>query len=215
MKKIILESIKKFIFNYTGFGAPNYSYNLEPIQLSEIILSIEKTKELKGSICEIGVARGMTSRFICEHLKSQNYDEEFYCIDTFTSFEKDDINFEIENRKKNEKELKGFDYNNFDQWKKNFKKFDFVKPVKADIKKFDFKSISPIKLVILDVDLYKPTIIALNNLKKNMVSGGIVIVDDIKNNHVWDGAYQAFNEFVNSNSYNYKIVGNKCGIINF
>ena len=48
-----------------------------------------------------------------------------------------------------------------------------------------------------------------------MVSGGIIIVDDIKNNHAWDGAYQAFNEFVNSNSYNYRIIGTKCGIINF
>ena len=73
MKKIILEIIKKFIFNHTRFGAPSYSYNLEPIQLSEIILSIEKIKDLKGSICEIGVARGMTSRFICEHLEIQNY----------------------------------------------------------------------------------------------------------------------------------------------
>ena len=85
MKKIILENIKKFIFNYTRFGAPSYSYNLEPIQLSEIILSIEKTKELSGSICEIGVARGMTTRFICEHLKLLNYKEKFFCIDTFSS----------------------------------------------------------------------------------------------------------------------------------
>ena len=72
MKKIIIETIKKFIFNNTPFGAPSYSYNLEPIQLSEIIVSIEKIKNIKGSICEIGVARGMTSRFICEHLKNQN-----------------------------------------------------------------------------------------------------------------------------------------------
>ena len=49
---------------------------------------------------------------------------------------------------------------------KNFENFNFVKPIKADIKKFDFELISPLKLVILDVDLYKPTIIALNNLKK-------------------------------------------------
>ena len=215
MKKIILENIKKFIFNYTRFGAPKYSYNLEPIQLSEIILSIEKTKELSGSICEIGVARGMTTRFICEHLKLLNYNEKFFCIDTFSSFEKEDIDFEIQNRRKSTEELRGFSYNNFERWKKNFENFNFVKPIKADIKKFDFELISPLKLVILDVDLYKPTIIALNNLKKNMVSGGIIIVDDIKNNHAWDGAYQAFNEFVNSNSYNYRIIGTKCGIINF
>ena len=215
MKKIIIETIKKFIFNNTPFGAPSYSYNLEPIQLSEIIFSIEKIKDLKGSICEIGVARGMTSRFICEHLEIQNYEEKLYCIDTFTSFEKEDIEFEIKNRKKNKKDLMGFSYNNFKKWKKNFAKFDFVKPIKTDVKKFDFKSISPIKLVILDVDLYKPTLVALNNLKECMVPGGIIMVDDVKDNNMWDGAYQAFNEFVKSNSYKYRIVGNKCGIINF
>ena len=118
MKKIILENIKKFIFNYTRFGAPSYSYNLEPIQLSEIILSIEKTKELSGSICEIGVARGMTTRFICEHLKLLNYNEKFFCIDTFSSFEKEDIDFEIQNRQKSMEELRGFSYNNFERWKK-------------------------------------------------------------------------------------------------
>ena len=215
MKKLFTESIKKFIFNFTPFGAPAYSYNLEPIQLSEIIVSIEKIKNIKGSICEIGVARGMTSRFICEHLKNQNYKEKFYCIDTFVSFEKEDIDFEIQNRKKNKKELVGFSYNNFERWKKNFINFDFVQPIKADIKKFDFNSISPVKLVILDVDLYKPTLIALNNLKKNMVAGGIIIVDDVKNNNSWDGAHQAFYEFVKSNSYTYKVIGNKCGVIHF
>ena len=48
-----------------------------------------------------------------------------------------------------------------------------------------------------------------------MVPGGIIMVDDVKDNNMWDGAYQAFNEFVKSNSYKYRIVGNKCGIINF
>ena len=115
MKKLLIENIKKFIFNYTPFGAPVYSYNLEPIQLSEIIVSIEKIKNIKGSICEIGVARGMTSRFICEHLKIQNYKETFYCIDTFASFEKEDIDFEIQNRKKDKKEIVGFSYNNFEE----------------------------------------------------------------------------------------------------
>ena len=54
---------------------------------------------------------------------------------------------------------------------KKFENFNFVKPIKADIKKFDFELISPLKLVILDVDLYKPTIIALNNLKKIWFQG--------------------------------------------
>ena len=97
-KKIVKEKIKKFLFKFTQIGAPNYSYNLEPIQLAEIINSLEKVKSLDGSICEIGVARGMTTRFICEYLSSINFRSEYYCIDTFNSFDKKDIQFEVEKR---------------------------------------------------------------------------------------------------------------------
>ena len=46
-----------------------------------------------------------------------------------------------------------------------------------------------------------------------MVSGGIIIVDDIKNNHAWDGAYQAFNEckfkLLQLQNYWHKVWNNK------
>ena len=82
----------------------------------------------------------------------------------------------------------------------NFRNFTFLKPIKADVKKFDFSKIKPIKFVLLDVDLYLPTINALENLRINMCSGGILIVDDVSKNNSWDGADQAFHEFVNKYS---------------
>ena len=215
LKKIIKERIKKFFFKFTQIGAPNYSYNLEPIQLAEIINSLEKVKSLDGSICEIGVARGMTTRFICEYLSSINFRSEYYCIDTFSSFDKKDIQFEVEKRNKNRSELIGFSYNDYEVWKKNFKKFNFIKVIKKDVKNFNFKNIQPMKFVLLDVDLYLPTLSALNSIKDNMTKGGILLVDDVSKNNSWDGANQAFQEFVKTYSLKFKLVGKKCGIIEF
>ena len=46
-----------------------------------------------------------------------------------------------------------------------------------------------------------------------MTKGGIIIVDDVSENNSWDGAGQAFNEFVKENSLKFRLVGKKCGII--
>jgi len=215
LKKIIKENLKKILFKYTTLGAPKYSYNLEPLQLTEVINSLEKVKNIKGNICEIGVARGMTTRFICEYLKEIDNKPEFYCIDTFQSFVKEDVEYEIEYRKKTRSELVGFSYNDLESWKKNFKEFNFVKAIQKDIKNFDFNEIRPLKFVLLDVDLYLPTLTALKKLKNNMTPGGILMVDDVSQDNSWDGANQAFNEFVKQHSLKFRLIGKKCGIIEF
>ena len=88
---------------------------------------------------------------------------------------------------------------------------DFV----IEIKNFNFKEIKPIKFVLLDVDLYLPTLSSLNNLKNNMTKGSILMVDDVCKDNSWDGADQAFHEFVKQHSLKFKIIGKKCGIIEF
>ena len=213
------ELIKKIIFRHTNFGKPNYNYNLEPIQLSKIIESIEYVlsdkENIDSCLLEIGVARGMTSRFIVEHLKSSNYNNNFYCIDTFSSFTEEDLNYEINVRGKLKNELLGFSYNDFEKWKNNFYEFKMVKPIKADINKYDFTSIEKISFCFLDVDLYKPTINALNNILPCMSNKSIIMVDDVVEEGSWDGSGLAFKEFVNKHSLDYELVGNKCGLISF
>ena len=213
--KILKENIKKILFKFSNLGSPRYSYNLDPSQLAEIVNSLNKVDELDGNICEIGVARGMTTRFICEHLKDLKIKPKYYCIDTFSSFVKEDIDHEIKQRNNSKSELIGFSYNNYDKWKKNFLNFPEVLPIQADIKNFDFNKIAPIKFAILDVDLYLPTLSSLERIKNHMSKGGILMVDDIKKNNSWDGASQAFYEIVKKYSLNYRLVGKKCGIIQF
>ena len=43
--------------------------------------------------------------------------------------------------------------------------------------------------------------------------GGIIIVDDVGENNIWDGAYQAYVEFCEELNISPEIVGNKSGII--
>ena len=50
--KLFKEKIKKLLFKFTSLGAPTYSYNLDPLQLSEIINS-RKGKKINGNICEV------------------------------------------------------------------------------------------------------------------------------------------------------------------
>ena len=129
-------------------------------------------------------------------------------MDTFSSFTKKDVEYEIKERKKKKSELIGFSYNDFEKWKNNFRNYDFVEAIQADVKQFDFEKIKPIKFAILDVDLYLPTLSALKKLKN-------VMCKDISKNNSWDGANQAFYEFVESHSLSYKILGKKCGVIEF
>ena len=48
-----------------------------------------------------------------------------------------------------------------------------------------------------------------------MCSGGKLIVDDVSKDNSWDGADQAFHEFVKKYSLKFKLIGKKCGIIEF
>ena len=214
MTNILTEHIKKFIFRHTNFAKPKYKYNVEPVQLSELIKSIDALSSVKkNTIVEIGVARGMTTRFLAEHISLQNYNVDYYCIDTFSSFTDKDINHEIEKRNKNKEDLLGFTYNDYSKWKKNFQEYKFIKPIKCDCSTFDFSSIAPINLCFLDVDLYLPTIKTLNNIWNFMAKDSVIFVDDVMDNNEWDGAFQAFMEFVNDKKLNYYLIGNKCGVI--
>lgn len=77
----------------------------------------------------------------------------------------------------------------------------------------NYDNLAPFKLILLDVDLYLPTKKTLPKIYDLLVDGGIVVVDDVQDNMNYDGAYQAYMEFVTERHMNPDIVGNKCGIM--
>ena len=111
-------------------------------------------------------------------------------------------------------ELSGFAYNDFEVWKRNFSKFEFINAIQCDAGKFDFQKIEGgVDFVFLDVDLYQPTINSLRNMKNYLNKGAILLVDDVADNNRWDGAFEAFFEFVKEEDVKYELIGNKCGKI--
>jgi predicted O-methyltransferase YrrM len=193
---------------------PSYRFNVEPIQLATLVCEIDRLKNTIGAIVEIGVARGLTTRFICEHLiKTRCTNQKLYAIDTFQSFIKSDVDYEVAHRNKNKGDLKGVVDNDFEIWKKNFRGFPFVKAIQSDCAAFDYSTIAPIKLAFLDVDLYLPIKRVLPRIYEHLCEGGIILVDDVQNNHIYDGAYQSYMEFCEDLNISPTVIGNKCGII--
>jgi len=212
--KFVVELVKRLVFNYTPFGSANYPYNLDPIQLATIVNELVRLQDKTGAVVEIGVARGMTTRFIAEHLTSIGATNQIiYAIDTFNSFVKEDLEYEVNHRGKPLDDLTWFNYITYDKWCKNFSQFEFIKPIKTDCTKFDYKAIGPIKLALLDVDLYLPTKRTLPMLYDQLIDEGVIIVDDIISTPNYDGASQAYLEFCEQRELEPMFVGRKCATL--
>jgi Macrocin-O-methyltransferase (TylF) len=213
-KKRFKEFAKRLAFRYTNLGAPAYPYNLEPIQLATLVFELDRLQDVRGTIVEVGVARGMTTRFLCEHLvKSKATQDRFAVVDTFSSFKPDHLQYEVTQRGKSRNDMEAFGFNDFEVWKNNFAEFPFVIAYQADCAEFDYSQIAPIKLALLDVDLYLPTKAALGKIYNELAPGGVILVDDVATNSTWDGAYQAYHEFCAENSLTPRRIGNKCGAV--
>ena len=212
--KPIVEFSKKMVFRYTPFGKPHYPYPcIEPIELSTLVLEIERLRGRPGVICEIGVARGMTTRFLAEHIRASGTGDRILAIDTFDSFVDSDVAYEVEHRGKSRSAISGFAYNDFQVWKDNFREFPFVEAIQADCSKLDYQAIGPVKIALLDVDLYLPIKNTLPRLYDALVEGGVILVDDVKSDQTYDGAFQAYKEFCEARGMALQIIGNKGGVI--
>ena len=207
--------LKALAFRYTSIAVPRYEFGLEPIQLANLVLEMDRLKEVRGTIVEIGVARGMTTRFICEHIvRSGCTDQRLCAIDTFSSFLSSDVEYEVKRRGKKKSDFDDcFAYNDFAKWKKNFPDFPFVEAIQGDCSTFDYSAIAPIKLAVLDVDLYLPTKRSLPAIYEHLCEEGAIIVDDVKDAGRWDGAYSAYMEFCRDLAIVPSIIGNRGGVI--
>jgi predicted O-methyltransferase YrrM len=205
------EFAKRAAFS-VGIGAPRYPYNIEPVQLATLVNEIDRLAGVEGSILEIGVSRGMTTRFLAEHLRGRGNGQRIHAIDTFNSFTSDDLDYEVKHRGKRRKDIRGFEYITFDRWRRNFEGLPVI-PVQADAAKFDYASLAPIKLAFLDIDLYLPTRAALPRVYEHLVPGGAILIDDCRAGMPWDGALQAYTEFCATLGVSPQIVGSKCGAL--
>ncbi len=88
-----------------------------------------------------------------------------------------------------------------------------VTAIQADVNQLDFAGINDISFCLVDVDLYRPVMSALEKVYERAASGAIIVVDDCQQNNVFDGAYEAYMEFVASKGLEPDLVLDKFGVI--
>ena len=223
MQVRILEFLKKYIgyrlvsrFPYVrDYVLPSHRFGIDPIQLACLVRLIENTRTEGGLVCEIGVGVGHTSVFLLEHLRSTGNPAEVILVDTFDGFTEGSIEYEVRNRDKNRSEIDVFKYGSAKLFEANIRRlgYDRFTVIAEDCQVVDGEALGPIAVALLDVDLYVPTKRTLERIWPNIVSGGGCLVDDCREGGPWDGAYQAYSEFVDEHQLPFLPVGRKGGLL--
>lgn len=194
---------------------PTYKYKVSPGELAFICDGIDRTKPVGGCVLEIGVAKGDTSAFILEHMRSTGDDRPVYLIDTFSGFTGDSVDHETTARSKAHPQFDGFRYTDPHILRKALQRCGYANfnIIQNDAAKIDYTVLGPISVVLLDIDLYKPTKEALNRIWPLLTSPGFICIDDCYPDTQWDGALQAYEEFISENKLSKMIVGGEGGTI--
>lgn len=192
---------------------PRYEYNVEPAELAFLINVIDRTRHLDGKIAEIGVARGMTTVFLNEHLTSIGDPRPYLCVDTFSGFTDGDVAYEVSRRGKRASVYNGFTYLDREVFARDLAPYERVVVMQQDCNLLTAADLGPVSVALLDVDLYQPTLHALGVLFEVLQPGGIILVDDVKPGSIYDGAHAAYEEFCRLRGLSQHIVGTKGGAL--
>lgn len=210
-KEVLFNSpLRRFVF-------PRYVYEFTPAQLCYLCQCLEQTRNLEGAVLEVGCANGATTTFLNKYMDAQGIEKPYHAVDTFAGFVTDDVAFEVANRRKTKTMYAGrFEANKkkwFDATMRQHR-ITRVRSVLADVNTFDLTSLGRVSFVLLDVDLYRPIKKALQELYASLVPGGIIVVDDCDPaNFHWDGAHEAYNEFMESLARLPEIIHRKLGVV--
>jgi SAM-dependent methyltransferase len=208
----------------SGAEQSPYSFMFSSRQLKFLLDSLDETKSIDGCVLEVGCAHGATTIFLYEYLRDSGVSKPYYCIDTFSGFTDSDIEYENRNRGKQYNYTSAFKNNSVERFKRNLRqrKIDDVHVIQADINRFDITTIPPISFCLLDVDLYQPVLAGLEKILPHVNAGGTIVIDDcwVDDEHfyksipdMYDGALEAYREFVSKNQLPVTLVEKKLGVI--
>jgi O-methyltransferase len=191
-----------------------YDYMFTPAQLAFLCEQITNVADIPGSILEVGCESGKTTVFLNRHIDALGVAVNYYAIDTFSGFTKDDLESE---------HAHGRDYWYFPLFRGNSKaRFDRtmrrngvkrVTSFQADATTFDYAKNSPFRMALVDLDLYRPVLLTLNAIHDLVSPGGIIVIDDCDQGGVWEGAYEALMEFTKAKGMEPVITHGKLGVI--
>lgn len=204
---------------YVGIKFPvttRYPFNFSVEQLLLLCSFLRETDDVTGNIVEVGCERGSTTLFLCNYLASLKSSKKYFSVDTFEGFVDTDIKYEVAYRSKEAWMYSAFRVNSVRWFTHSMKMAGEVRvqAICSDVNSYDFTLCGPFSFILLDVDLYKPIREKLPELYSLLSPGGIMVVDDCNpRSYWWDGAYQAYDEFVKDNDLDSEIVLEKIGII--
>jgi hypothetical protein len=190
-------------------------YNFQPAQLAFLCECIDRTRHIDFPIVEIGCFQGRTTVFLNMHMNAKHIEKPYIGIDTFSGFTEADIRHETESRGKHASRFTGFRSNRkewFD-WTMEINEIARVRAIAADVNEFDFRNFRGISFALIDVDLYRPMKRSLEEVYDLLPSGGIIVADDCAQGQIFDGANQAYHEFVASVGLTPRVVLDKLGVI--
>jgi len=206
-------SLKTGIYNRLFFDV--YPYMYEPKQLILLTEYVKAVRNVPGCFVEAGCAFGATTVFLNKFMTGEGIERDYYAIDTFSGFVDEHVEHEIKNRGKPEDLAEYFTENKkawFDR-SMSLRGIKRVKSIQSDVTRFEFSAIAPIAFCLLDVDIYKPMKDVLPKIYGAMSPGGIIVIDDCQAPHLWDGALQAYEEFIQEKGLPKEIIAEKLGIL--
>jgi len=198
-----------------------------PKQLCFLAECIKATKNIDGSIVEIGCAHGLTTVFLYEYMIESDFKKDYVCIDTFAGFTDSDIRIEQDDRGNRQGWITKLFKDNDPEWfleSLRQRNITDICVIKSDISALDPTMLPErIAFCLLDVDLYQPVKAGLEKIYPRLSPGGIIVVDDCwsKPRHLfvegiaeaYDGAMQAYREFTTKHQLPQELVEAKFGVI--
>jgi O-methyltransferase len=216
--RMLLANLIKSIAFHTGLHRVlfyRYDYMFRPSELALLVSSLTETHGQKGPILEIGCAAGHTTVYLNKHLDDLGDAREYVCVDTFAGFTEEDIAVEVERGHESRRYsfvFRAYRKDWFDQTMRN-NRVTRVTSIKADVNQFDFGPYEDISFCLIDVDLNRPVRTALEAVYPRMAPGGVILVDDCVASGKYDGAFEAYTEFVQGAGLPVDIREGKVGVI--
>jgi O-methyltransferase len=176
-----------------------------PWRVHQAIWAAHHCLNLEGDFVELGTGKGFVMQSVLGSIENWNkFDKKAWLYDTFQKFEHSGMGKSIHNQ---------FYADNLEEVKFNFSNWDNIIFVEGDVSK-EIISNCPEKISFLHVDLNDgdTEIEILRKIINNVVSSGIIILDDYANRGE-EYSYKVHTEFFNSLGYNILTTPSGQGII--
>lgn len=207
IKNFIKGHIPQSQFNHLLLTFP-YLYSLlrYESQLSEdqfAVLEEILGKQIPGNVIECGVYRGGTTVLMALYLKANRIAKKIYALDSFSGFDRNAIEEEVQKGQVVAQGLTAFTSNSVDYVRRKIEKLgipDMIEIVPGYFEDSLGKITDSFSLAFIDCDLERSAEFCLTTLWEKVVRGGYIVVDDYANPG-YPGAKIACDRFLNKIPY--------------